>query len=107
MQYGLKETDVNKIVSVFSFYPEVETAILYGSRAKGNFQTYSDIDVALIGDKIDLSIKGKIEDDLDDLLLPYKMDIKAIKYISNTDLVDHINRVGKVIYKNKLPIGNS
>jgi hypothetical protein len=40
----------------------------------------------------------EIETELDDLLLPYKIDLSAFKTISNPDLIDHINRVGIVFY---------
>ena len=36
---------------------------------------------------------------LDDLLLPYTFDISLFNQIDNVDLIDHIKRVGKIIYK--------
>ena len=35
--FGLKEATIQKIHSIFKKYPELEKAILYGSRAKGNY----------------------------------------------------------------------
>ncbi|GHT35016.1 hypothetical protein AGMMS49574_23530 [Bacteroidia bacterium] len=99
MHYGLKETDIEQIREVLASYSEVEQAILYGSRAKGNFKPASDIDLTLKGNLLNLTIQYKIENDLDDLLLPYKMDISIFHQISNPDLVDHINRVGQVLYE--------
>lgn len=98
MKYGLSESNINKIINVFSSYEEVEEAILYGSRAKGNYKPASDIDLCIIG-QLDYSQLLKLENELDDLLLPYKMDISLKHKIDNRDLIDHINRVGKTFYQ--------
>jgi predicted nucleotidyltransferase len=37
MKFGLTEIAVENIRAVFARFPEIEKAILYGSRAKGNF----------------------------------------------------------------------
>ena len=97
--YGLKKETINKINMIFSKYNEVDEVILYGSRAKGNWKKGSDIDLTLKGEKIQLKIMNKISLDLDDLLLPYFLDISIFHQISNPDLVDHIERVGVVLYK--------
>lgn len=94
MKFGLKESDIELIKKVFSNYPEVEKVILYGSRAKGTYKPASDIDLTLLGDKLNLTTLQKIEIDLDDLLLPYFFDVSIFNQISNPDLVEHIERVG-------------
>lgn len=99
---GLTKEDIYNIKSVFSNYPQIEEALLYGSRAMGNYKPTSDIDISLIGDEIDLSLLNQIEFDLDDLMLPYKFDISIYHKIKNPEFLDHINRVGKNIYKRKI-----
>lgn len=101
MKYGLKDSDIEKINSVFAKYPEVEKAILYGSRAKGNYYNSSDIDLTLVGSALTLDILFKIETELDDLMLPYKIDLSIIYKIENPDLVEHVERVGKLFYEKK------
>ena len=100
--YGLKDTHIHKIQSVFAQYGNIEKAILYGSRAKGNYRTGSDIDLTLVGENLDLATLFKIENELDDLLLPYKIDLSIYHKIENKDLTDHIIRVGVVFYENHL-----
>ena len=95
---GLKPRTVEAINGVFTRHPEVERAILYGSRAKGNYRNGSDIDLTLDGPDLNLGLLFSIENELDDLLLPYKIDLSIRRHISNPDLLDHINRVGKVFY---------
>ena len=99
MKYGLKETTIKAIQGIFTKYPQVEKVILYGSRAKGNYRNGSDIDLTLIGAALDLSLLFKIESALEDLLLPYKMDMSILHQIENQDLLDHINRVGVAFYE--------
>jgi predicted nucleotidyltransferase len=97
-KYGLESEDIEKINNVLRQYTEVEKAILYGSRAKGNYRPYSDIDLTLTG--IDLTPQlYRIIDKIDDLLLPYTFDISILSDISNPGLIDHINRVGQVFYE--------
>ncbi len=98
MLYGLSQEDIDKIISVFKNHPNVKKVILYGSRAKGNYKAYSDIDLTLLGDNLDYSEQSKIEIELDDLLLPYKIDLSILKNISHKNLLEHIERVGKVFF---------
>jgi predicted nucleotidyltransferase len=98
MQYGLSENIVSKIYTVLGQYPAVEKAVIYGSRAKGNFKPSSDIDIALKGNDIDLKILSRIILNLDDLLLPYKFDLSIYNHIANQELLQHIDRVGKILW---------
>ena len=95
---GLSEKTILKIWGVFAQYAEVEKAILYGSRAKGNYRNGSDIDLTLEGDKLTDSISIKIDMDLDDLLLPYGIDLSIFAYINDAELCKNIERVGVVFY---------
>jgi predicted nucleotidyltransferase len=97
-QSGLSPATISKINTVFSGCPTLEKAVLYGSRAKGNYRNGSDIDLVLMGVDLNRRQLGAIESQLDDLLLPYSLDISLFQEIDNADLVDHINRVGIVFY---------
>lgn len=100
MKYGLPKTSVQKINAVLSHYPQVEKATLYGSRAKGNYKNGSDIDLTLHGDAdLTLNVIYKILDDLDDLFLPYTVDLSIFSDIADPDLIDHIERVGIIFYQ--------
>lgn len=100
MKYDLPQAAREKICAVLSRYPQVEQAILYGSRAKGNYHNGSDIDLTLRGGAdLTLNVLYKILDDLDDLLLPYTIDLSIFDDISDQDVIEHIQRVGVVFYK--------
>ena len=99
MKYGLTETTIDKIRSVFVRFPEIDKAVLYGSRAKGNYKTGSDIDLTLYGPAITSDLFSAITSMLDDLLLPYTIDLSLLDEISHAKLREHIERVGVVFYE--------
>jgi len=98
LNYGLKEETLSSIREVFRRYPELAEVIIYGSRAKGNYRPGSDIDLTLKGERLNLRILNRIANELDDLLLPYSFDLSVYSQIENSDLIDHIQRVGQPLY---------
>lgn len=99
MPYGLKADTIARINGILATHPEIKQAILYGSRAKGNYREGSDIDLCLAGETLTLTQLLKIENELDDLLLPYKIDLSLFHALDNPELIDHIRRVGVVFYE--------
>ena len=99
MKFGLPQSVIQRINAVLSRYPQVDKAILYGSRAKGNYKNGSDIDLTLYGGTdLSLNVIYRILDDLDELLLPYTIDLSIFKDISDRDVIEHIQRVGVMFY---------
>lgn len=100
MRFGLDDTTIARIQSVFARYPQIEQVIIYGSRAKGNYKTGSDIDLTLMGGQdLTLKVLYRIMDELDDLLLPYSIDLSIYREINDPDVIEHIRRVGVVFYQ--------
>ena len=96
---GLTPQTVEKIGSVLSRHPKVEKAVLYGSRAKGNYKNGSDIDLTLHGDELAHNDLLSIMWELDDLLLPYTIDLSIFEELDHAKLREHIERVGVVFYE--------
>lgn len=101
MKFGLTDKTLNQITEVFQKHAEVEKVLLYGSRAKGNFRPSSDIDLTVIAPQLELKDINKISMELDDLLLPYTIDISLYHHIKDPEVLDHIKRVGKTFYQKK------
>jgi predicted nucleotidyltransferase len=97
-KFGLNPLTIEKIIKVFAAVPEIKQTIIYGSRAKGNYRNGSDIDIVIAGENMTLSELFKIENQLDDLLLPYRIDLSLLHMIDDPNLLDHINRVGIIFY---------
>jgi uncharacterized protein len=95
---GLSEVQILRIRSVFRLYPGIRQAILFGSRAMGSHRYGSDIDIAIDSDEITFNDLLHLKRLIDDLNLPFKVDLLHIQRLENVDLIDHIHRVGKVLY---------
>lgn len=100
-RFGLDTSTVRKIQGVLTRFPQIDRAMLYGSRAKGNFRAGSDIDLALVGADLNYVQLLAVERALDELLLPYKIDLSLFHQIENPDLVEHIRRVGIVFWERR------
>ena len=102
MKYGLAEKQLEEIIDILSQYSEIEKAILFGSRAKGTYRPGSDVDIVLIGKKVDFSLAAKIKSHLeDDTYLPYFFDIVSYNTITSKELKEHLKIHGKIIYQRK------
>lgn len=100
LRFGLKETDLEAIIQIFSHYAEIESAIIFGSRAKGNYKNGSDVDIALKGKRLTLEIVSRISVFLnEETTMPYKFDVLNYHSLTNASLQEHIDRVGVVLYK--------
>lgn len=98
---GINEQDWLLIIKVFKKHPLINKVVLYGSRAKGNYKPYSDIDIIIFG-SMSLMQLQEIENQLYDLNLPYTFDVSQHHTIKNNDLLEHIHRVGIIIYEKEL-----
>ena len=98
MKYGLDDKYFDKLISVFPKHPEVESVVLYGSRAKGNYKPFSDIDITLKGALLTRQLLGKIYTEIDDLLLPYFLDISIYDKLTDKDFIAAIDKTGVEIY---------
>jgi predicted nucleotidyltransferase len=99
-KFGLSTETVNKINLVFTHFPQIEKVLIYGSRAKGNFKTGSDIDLTLLGgSELTTDILSALLAELDDLLLPYQFDLTFFDSLTDPGFIEHIQRVGRSFYE--------
>ncbi len=98
-KFGLSANSMSIISNIYKKYPQIEKVILYGSRAKGNYREGSDIDMTIISDgEFTHNDLTHVINDFDDSMLPYLTDISIFSELQNPDLIDHIQRRGKVLY---------
>lgn len=93
MTTGLATRELDLIREVLRRHPEVASARLFGSRAKGTATPRSDVDIALWGD-IDALTAERIVAELDELPMPYHFDVIPFALITLPSLREHIERVG-------------
>lgn len=98
--FGISPKSFALIVEVLKRYNEVESAIIFGSRAKGNFQNGSDIDIALVGKNVTSEIVFDITSILNERIpIPYRVDVVNYNSITSNELKEHIDKVGKEFYR--------
>lgn len=98
--FGLPAAALRALRDTLARHAHVQRAIIYGSRAKGNYRPGSDIDLTLEGAELDYRELLSIEGELDDQLLPYRIDLSLLSHIDNPALREHIARVGQVLWQN-------
>ena len=98
-EFGLPQSTVDAIRRILAEVPEVEKAVIFGSRAKGTYRPGSDIDLALFGPRLDLDTLGRIAGQLDESPIPYQVNLCLFDAIDHPGLREHIERVGKVFYQ--------
>lgn len=106
MKFGLSESAIDKIQSVFKLYPEIPQVKIYGSRALQTQRENSDIDLVIMG-AINDSLLLKIHFELDELPLPYVFDVSIYPRITHAGLKEHIDKYGQLFYERTQPAGVS
>ena len=98
-QFGLMQEDIETIINILKDEVGVEQAIIFGSRAKGNYRNGSDVDIALKGEKVNFGTISNILYLLnEETMMPYRFDVLNYNTISNKSLKEHIDRAGKILY---------
>ena len=97
---GLTEAEITLLQRVFAKFPEVEKALLFGSRAMGNFRPNSDADIAVSGKELsEKTIEQIIDELIEETNFPYLPDVVKLEKIQNEKLLQHIKKFGIIIYK--------
>ncbi len=92
MKYGLSEETYNKIKEVIKKNKNYKF-ILFGSRARGDYKSTSDIDIA-VEENIPREMQYKIMNEIDLLDIIYKIDLVFIDEKTNSELLESIKREG-------------
>lgn len=58
--FGLKDDLILKFREVFAKYPEIDQVLIYGSRAMGNYRSGSDIDLVLVGSRVNDTTRSRV-----------------------------------------------
>lgn len=98
-EFGLSEEATKWILRALKVFPEINDVVIFGSRAKGTNKPGSDIDFAIKGDFPEFTYPERVRTMLQEgLNLPYFFDVVDYDKITNADLKEHIDRVGKIFY---------
>ena len=85
MKFGLEQRHIDFILQILhNNIPQKDAKFyIFGSRTKGNYKEYSDIDIAvqLQGGKLSADTLGKILLEFNDSTLPYEVDVVDLNAI--------------------------
>lgn len=97
--FGIISSTYTIIINALKKNENIEKAVIFGSRAMGNYKTGSDIDIAISGDNISEKTAVDLSAQLNERSSsPYYFDILVYKNINNKYLKKHIDNEGKVLY---------
>jgi uncharacterized protein len=97
--FGLEQHILDKIIAVLAAHPQVERAVIYGSRATGNFKPHSDIDLAVYSSRISGDEFGRLRFEIQELPMVFKLDVVFFEELGNAELKNKITQEGKTIYQ--------
>jgi predicted nucleotidyltransferase len=90
MEHGLTERHLAEIKAILlPFVEGIKRVSLYGSRAKGTYKSYSDIDLVIEGSLSGSDIK-QLKGEFDESNLPYMVDVCALDHIAYPPLKANI-----------------
>lgn len=98
---GLSPEIIEALRNTSARYPEVDELVIFGSRARDEARPGSDIDLAILGPKLDEGRFAELWNDLEELPIAFKMDIIHFDRLMDDNLKKQIQRDGKVIYRRK------
>lgn len=98
MKYGLTSCEIEEITKTLKKFPTIDNAVLFGSRAMGNYKPGSDIDIAIYSKGLSFDEFLALKIAMEELNILQKLDLVRHETIENADLLDHINRVGIELY---------
>jgi len=97
---GIGKIEFGRLKEEFSQHPEIESVILFGSRALNNFRHGSDIDLAVVfRQPVSFNYWLGLLSKMDELNLAQKIDLVDFRKIINPDLKNHILRAGITVYQ--------
>jgi len=93
--FGLLDEDLVYIKEAIVNLPEIKKAVVFGSRAMGNYKKGSDVDIAISGEGVTRNTILQLGEYLNEVYpLPYFFDIIHYEEITNDKLKKHIDKVG-------------
>ncbi len=98
MTFGIAPFILEDISAVIRRFPAVERAVIFGSRARGDYRNTSDIDIGIIGPELSQADFARLHLELQSLPIVYKMDIVHGTTGTNPALADKIAAEGVVFY---------
>jgi len=97
-EYGLSVRILADLHRIFSSFPEIEKVVIYGSRARGDFHSGSDIDLAIQVPGLTPARMAELWSDIEDSPIAFKIDLVHLEELENPELKEAILRDARPFY---------
>ena len=97
--FGLSDRSYKELIQIVASIPEIEEAIIYGSRARGDYWHASDIDLSLRGKDLTKKTQRTLNDKLYESHIPYFFDTNIYSEIRNPAFKANVDRDGKMFFR--------
>jgi len=99
-RFGIAERSFSLLLDAVRRHPEIERALVFGSRAMGTAAPGSDIDLAIDGPQASEAVAAQLSRDLNERRpIPYHVDVVALATVQHRALRDHIEQEGQEMYR--------
>jgi uncharacterized protein len=95
---GVSKTLIEDIKKVIRKYPDVNRAVVFGSRANGSYKYNSDIDIAVFSNNLLMKDLNLLTDELKELNTIFDFDVLNFEKIDKKELLQNIEKDGIEIY---------
>lgn len=96
--WGLSPEVCGSICMILQKYPEISRVLIYGSRAKGTYRSGSDVDLMIVAPTLSSRRLLKIASQIDDLMIPHRVDVALWHQVDNPALREHVEHFGQDFY---------
>ena len=97
--YGLTDKSYHELLQILASIPEIEEALIFGSRARGDYWRASDVDLSIKGKDFDRHTLARLNDKLYNSHIPQFFDTHIYADIKNPQFKASVDGDGKVLYR--------
>ncbi len=94
--FGINDSSYEEMMTLFKSFDDLDEVYIFGSRARGDYKSTSDIDLAINASS---DIKLRLLNKLEDIRCILKFDVINVNNIGNEKLLENIKKEGILIYK--------
>ena len=99
MPYGLTDREFAKLIELFSQDEKIEYVLLRGSRARGDYRSDSDMDITILGRRIDQMSIEELQKKIESSDISCPVEIYTARLSESSEYVDGVSHKGLLIYQ--------
>lgn len=89
---------MQELEKIFNKYSDIDKVVLFGSRARGDYKSTSDIDLCIFGNSLSKRDRYSILDDIDEIETFYSFDVVFFDELDEEQIKESVLGDMKKIY---------